>query len=589
MPSNEGEPSRAGWPGISRWIRDGYPFVLVAAFLSPSLATITSWNSPSIWIRIPVECSLLCVALFAYRWRYCRALFWLAAAAVPMGLFCRVFYGSSITAGVLASTEYTTAREAWEMARGYPGCAILGAIYFALIGFGAAVAHARPNPFTTGRLLSGLVVCSILLPFGAFMWLRAEPPANYRPKTLAGDLQYVMLNQSFPWDLAYSEYAVLRGQRAVKAEKARRESFVFPGLKRLASDYRPQEKVVLNGESSRRESWSLFGYGRETNPLLTPVVGRGLFLFDRIRSNANITINSLPLVLTGAAPRERQLASEEKSIVGLAEQAGFDTYWISSQEKFGGAANPTTAIAAEADHVLFLEATPRQGGGFHDFIGAYDGDILKPLKDAAAQNQGNGKKVIFIHTMGSHAEYASRVPAGRAVFAAATPPGVASDAGLRARTRVDEYDDSVRYTDSVIKGAIDVLAGLDQPSALLYFSDHGERMYCGAYPRESFGHGFATPAKDELDVPVLLWLSPRYRLQHPRLAAAARANGHFETSLGSVFDTFVDMIRVDLGRTRRSSSLLARSPARATFDVLGVDGLVHADGLPQQVCGWENP
>jgi glucan phosphoethanolaminetransferase (alkaline phosphatase superfamily) len=399
----------------------------------------------------------------------------------------------------------------------------------------------------------------------------------------------MLLLQSFPLDMAYSQYVISQGRRTVQDARARRESFVFPGVKRLTTDAGPEVYVVMIGESSRRESWALFGYGRNTNPQLASVAREGeLFPFDRIRSNSNVTIYSIPLALTGIAPSEHWRASEEKSIVGLANQAGFDTYWISTQEMFGDAANSITSIAQEANHVRFVEASARKGEGFHDFTGAYDEDILKIFGDAVAQKSGNQKKMIFIHTMGSHRDYSSRFPVEHAAFSKARLREARSDAQSQAQAMVDAYDDSILYTDYVIKKVVDILAGLDYPSALLYFSDHGERMYCNAYPRESFSHGFLVPAKDELDVPALLWLSHSYMRQYPQVADAARANAHVETSLDSVFDTCADLIRVDVTKTRRSESLLANSPAPASFDVLGVDGLVHLQGKPQRVCGWEH-
>jgi len=329
---------------------------------------------------------------------------------------------------------------------------------------------------------------------GASVWLQVEPPSNYRPATLAKNIKYILLLQSFPLDIAYSEYGISLGRRAVTNAKARRALFVFPGVKRLTTDGGPEVYVVIIGESSRRESWSLFGYGRNTNPLLASLAGPGLFLFDRVRSNANVTVYSVPLALTRATPGERWRASEEKSIVSLAKQAGFYTYWISTQEIFGGAANPITSIAEEASQVHFVQSSARKGGGFHEFGGAYDEDVLKPFKDAVVQKQNNQKKVIFIHTMGSHSDYSTRVPSYRATFNKATSTETHADAKSRQQSMVDAYDDSILYTDYLIKAIIDILAGLDYPSALLYFADHGERMYCSAYPRESFGHGFSPPA-----------------------------------------------------------------------------------------------
>lgn len=571
-------------PMITRIMRQNFPLLLIPALLAPSLATAADWSST--WVRLPIECCILCLALYAYRWRYCRFFFWLVAAIVPWELFCRVCYGSPITIGSLESMEFTSIREAHELLSSHSDWLLLGSTYLIVVLFGCLIAQRGANPFSNRRLACALLICTMSIPIGGAVWVRKQPPINYRPATIAHNIKYMLLMESFPLNIAYAEYGIYIGQSAVQKEKARRNSFAFPGLKRLTTDARPEVYVVFIGESSRRESWSLFGYGRNTNPLLSlsPTVKEGLFLFDRVSSNANVTVNSLPLALTRATPAERWRANDEKSIVSLAKQAGFDTYWISTQEKFGGSANPITSIAEEADHVQFVRMHARNKQEFDEFSGSYDEDVLKPFEDAVTGNNGNPKTVIFIHTMGSHGNYSSRVPAYRAAFYRGGYAENAEDAKTKIAETVNAYDDSILYTDYVLKNVIDILAGLKYPSALLYFSDHGERLYCSAYPRESFGHGFILPSTDELDVPMLLWLSDSYQNQYPRLAEAARVNAHTRTSLKSVFDTFADLIRVDLIRPKRNESLISESPEPSTLDVIGVDGMVHAEGKPQQSC-----
>lgn len=513
----------------------------------------------------------------------------MAAALVPLSMFCRVNYEAPVTPGILESIEATRPREALELMRLHPAWLFGTVVYLGIVAWGLSTAHRVPSPFTKRGLAAGLVIAGLALPVGAGVWLRGDAPEDHSFRAVYLNVKYIVAWQCYPMGLVYSQYTLFTGRRAVRAAGAQREAFVFSGVRRTTTDSGPEVYVVFIGESSRRESWSLFGYARNTNPeleSLTPDEAKGLYLFDHIRSSANITLLSLPLTLTRATPDNLRPTREEKSIVSLANQAGFDTYWISTQEKFGGFANPVTSIALEAHHVIFLPDDLHHGGFFDGMgTGAYDEAILKPLSDALAPNTGSLKKMIFLHTMGSHGDYRARVPINRESFEKHWNPDVREAALGVSEERLDAYDNSILYTDYVVRRVIDLLAKQTYPTGFLYFADHGERMYCPEWPQESFSHGFLLPAADELEVPVMIWLSPAYRQEYPQAAAAAKSNEHFATSLMSAFDTIADLMRVDLDRTEASESLLDSSPAPATFDILQVDGEVRPGNLPLASCG----
>ena len=157
--------------------------------------------------------------------------------------------------------------------------------------------------------------------------------------------------------------------------------------------------------------------------------------------------------------------------------------------------------------------------------------------------------------MGNHADYSVGAPELRAKFR-----GHLADRRNHPLATIDAYDDSILNTGCVVEQVIDTLQASDYPSALLCFSDHRERMYCEGYPRESFGHGHLQPVENELDVPVLLWLSRNYLVQYPELANTARANMHVRTSLKSVFYSFAYLARIDLIRESRGRRFLTKSP-----------------------------
>jgi glucan phosphoethanolaminetransferase (alkaline phosphatase superfamily) len=536
------------------------------------------------WVRLSIAVMLWSIALMAYRWRSARVVIWVLAAVIPVEVVCRLVYGTFLTEGTLLSINATSISEATEILGRHPEWWSIGVPYVALVFWGLATAFRSANPFSMPRLkvsllagISGFIVGSSLLYVGT-----PEGRIN-RLTTVVKDIRRA-IRETFPMDAVYSELVIIKGEMIVIAEANARSGFRFEGVHRQVDYEGPETYVVVIGESSRRASWSLYGAERNTNPDLSSRVGDGLYVFKNVRANANLTIFSLPLALTRATPREQWRSVREQSVVGLANQAGFETYWLSNQSKYGIFDRKVSSIAADAKHINFM---PRISTEPEMYDEAYDEALLPALVSSAMPMNGNLKRIIFLHTMGSHFDYRFRYPPSHAVFSdpSHVHDPVCCAPEQQART-VDAYDDTILYTDFVLSRTIDLLSKLDQPAALLYFSDHGERMYCAASPSESFEHGLLVPSDDELDVPVLLWLSPRYRAMFPESAAAAGQNANLRTSLASIFDTFADLAHIALNRDRESStSLLATFPVAGTRDVLAIDGSIRSEDEKNQDCG----
>jgi len=254
--------------------------------------------------------------------------------------------------------------------------------------------------------------------------------------------------------------------------------------------------------------------------------------------------------LTRAAPATRSIARSEKSIITLLRQAGFETFWISNQERSDALLNPISQIALEADHISFPENLPpseRNGG--------YDSNLLVRLDEALARLPQNAKAVIFLHMEGSHFGYKERYPAGFAHFQGGRDaPRVLPD---REMQLVDEYDNSVYFTDYNLRGVIDRLALCRCKAGLIFFSDHGERLFDQGLTDSDFGHGFPTISRQEIEIPFFVWLSIAYREANAALVARLKANAHATAELHNVFETIVDLAGVDYENRNASLSLFS--------------------------------
>ena len=275
----------------------------------------------------------------------------------------------------------------------------------------------------------------------------------------------------------------------------------------------PEVFVLVVGESSRRDRWSIFGYDKPTTPRMQATPGV-IPLTDMVTQQA-LTQVSVPLMLTRRSidrPNER---FEEKSIISAFREAGFRTFWLSTQQRdqWTGAIN---RYSGEADVSRFLERR-------------HDGVLIDEMRSILEEAPKTNAKLFFVlHTQGSHFVFRDRYPAASAPF-----PSTGDE---RARMNA-EYDNSIEYTDQFLARVIGTLEDFGGESAMLYVSDHGENLYDD--DRNLFGHMLNN--EYDMPIPAILWTSPSFAEAEPAKVEAARRNAGLALNTRIVFSTLADL------------------------------------------------
>lgn len=246
--------------------------------------------------------------------------------------------------------------------------------------------------------------------------------------------------------------------------------------------------VLIIGESERTANMSIYGYSRPTTPRLE-AEKENLLLFRHAVSPAPVTIMAVPLALTASSVQKPDPTRYGDNIIGIANQAGFETHWYSRQGTGGAHNNVITGIAMNTQH--------------HQWVDEGHDDALLPLLNQALKTPG--KKLIVLHIYGSHEPACRRFPASATVFT----DGSKAD---------DCYDNSVRFTDDLMGNIFSQLAG--SRSSVFYFSDHA--LIRDPSRAVVYSHGGAKPPKEALAVPAFIWYSPK-------VAAKDKWTGEYQT------------------------------------------------------------
>lgn len=249
----------------------------------------------------------------------------------------------------------------------------------------------------------------------------------------------------------------------------------------FASDNRSVMVLVI-GESARRENFSLYGYERDTNPLL-----RGDSVKTYIaNASATSTTQAVKAIL------------DHKRVKGLYEilpnymyRNGVDVVWR------------TTNWGEPPLHIEKYRNASKLKAQYPDADGRYDGILLEGLSEEI-EASASDKLLVVIHTSTSHGPtYNKKYPADFEVF---TPVCTTVEMAKAERSElINAYDNTILYTDYLLHSVIEVLRNVeDRESAMIYISDHGESLGEG----NIYMHGMVSASmapKEQTEIPFIVW------------------------------------------------------------------------------------
>ena len=349
------------------------------------------------------------------------------------------------------------------------------------------------------------------------------------------------LLSTFPCSTLYGAYEAYDMRARFQSRKGVAENLALTQAPEFRDDQQRQVHMLVIGESASKSCFGLYGYNRQTTPMLehTP----GIMPFRDVSSTATITLLAVPALLTATPPGQVLEATRQASILSAYKKAGFRVYWISAQRKHGTYDTVTSIFSGDADESDF------KGGAFDtEGSGAYGGvtDVSLMPKVRSILERGESKVLFVLHTIGSHGPYAYRYTPKLARFPA--DQKAATDALNRfyAGTSTDphdlelvqnSYDNTICATDFLLANLINDLKNLNASSWLCYVSDHGENTSTAIVGK--FMHGPVT--RQVVEIPMLMWTSPGYAQAHPDKVAGLRSHLATPFSAACTFHTLLDM------------------------------------------------
>lgn len=268
--------------------------------------------------------------------------------------------------------------------------------------------------------------------------------------------------------------------------------------KNISTD-KPHTIILVIGESANRDYMHAFNSNLDnTTPWLSSH-RNDFLLYSNAYSCAWNTVPALEHALTEANYYNNKPFNQSVSIIDIAKEAGYKTYWYSNQGKIGIYDTPISLVAETADISHWgTTDTPHDLG-------------LLPYLKNINKNENN---FIVLHLIGSHIDYNNRYPQEYQKW---TGPNV--------KGRVADYKNSLLYTDKVLQSFFEYAQQNLNLDAFIYCSDHG------ADPTRSRNANENRILA--LRIPMFIYLSDAYKTTNPDITQnlSAHKNEFFSNDL----------------------------------------------------------
>ncbi len=326
------------------------------------------------------------------------------------------------------------------------------------------IINVTPRRFIITTSIAFLFILTLVFANGSnWLWI------DKNSKTLGG--------LTMPWS-----YTVNISLLYIHKHKANEKEILLPDA--TIKDNKKSVVVLVIGESARSQNFSLYGYNKNTNPLLSKTPN--LFHF-KAKSCATYTTAGVRCILEHADTNKLY-----EILPNYLYRNNVEVIWR------------TTNWGEPPVHIKNYQTrgalTPNcKGEGCN-----YDEILLTGLKEQIITSKKN-KILIVLHTSTSHGPtYNKKYPPS---FESFKPVCNSVELGnCSQKSLINAYDNTIVYTDYILYELIKNLKELsDYNSAMIFVSDHGESL--GENNLYMHGLPISIAPKEQYDIPFIVWVS----------------------------------------------------------------------------------
>jgi len=383
--------------------------------------------------------------------------------------------GSPMNMGIMASVFETNEGEIYSMSKVLllPFVVLFVAFFFLL--YKSTSEMKRTKRVNIAFSISFIVFFMFVMPIVrmgrtqengmlvAFDMIKISPSVFYAHVTA---LRYplVVADPFIAWAY-FDEMAKIKSE--ANKTKQLPEGVVYSG-----NEMSPDKIILVIGESSYWRHYSLYGYDLKTTPFLDSLsVDSSRFNYYKdVISPAAFTREAIKLTLSFATVWDNRPFFDEMNMINMAENAGYETYWITSSSK---------GIALNAGYVNIIAA----GAGTVYNQSGYEKDDLNLISVFKSHLKPAVKQFFVLHLLGSHMDYKGKYDS-------------IDTQALGSVGETIDYDKTIHHTDRFLREVFNTVKDSDDNTVVYYYPDHGEVV--------NVGHPVLNKGKSQFEIPLVV-------------------------------------------------------------------------------------
>ncbi|RKO64347.1 lipid A/FlgG phosphoethanolamine transferase EptC [Campylobacter sp. P255] len=272
--------------------------------------------------------------------------------------------------------------------------------------------------------------------------------------------------------------------------------------------------ILVVGETARASHYSLGGYTYNDTNFYTKNEAN-LVYFSDVSSCGTATARSLPCMFSRHKREDFKDGLYEENALDILQKVGVKSVW------FGNNSGGCKGNCDRIKHQLIAKD--------------YDESLLELVEKELQNTHTN--QIIVVHLQGSHGPtYYKRYPKEFKKF---TPTCDTNELNTCSQEQIiNTYDNTLLYTDFILKNLIDLLRKSPiQEASLLYLSDHGESL--GENGIYLHGMPYLIAPKDQKHIPMIFWS------KDGNLTQALQAKKDYKLSHDNLFSSLLGYFGVN--------------------------------------------
>ncbi|WP_308400789.1 phosphoethanolamine transferase [Campylobacter insulaenigrae] len=286
--------------------------------------------------------------------------------------------------------------------------------------------------------------------------------------------------------------------------------------------------ILVVGETARAANYSLGGYTNNDTNFYTKNE-ENLIYFNEVSSCGTATARSLPCMFSRHKRETFNDSLYEENVLDILQKVGVQSIWIDNNS--GGCKGNCNRIK---NKIISQD---------------YDESLLELVKKELEDTTSS--KIIVVHLQGSHGpSYFKRYPDKFKKF---TPTCDTNELQKCTQEELSNtYDNTLLYTDFIIKNLIDMLKqNPNQESSLLYMSDHGESL--GENGIYLHGMPYFIAPKEQTHIPMIFWSNDA------DFAKELKAKKDYKLSHDNLFSTLLGYFNISTNEYEKSYDLFSKN------------------------------